>query len=397
MDKFNISQYITIVRKGLTSASAQGPAGILLLDTFSSILKKEIYFTDDKITRLVKHYNNVDNEIIKSVANEKNIQKFIKEFKKIVEPDFNLSTINNACLKLINLINSEPNLAKSYKDILNEAYENSDKATFLALALVYAVGMENTYNEKELLTDDVPYLTEAQNHCPLCNKQLYKIYNGKKYLRYQIARVYEEEFSKEFDIDFNKYQKPKNLDAYENKIVLCPDCYDKYLNEPSIELFDNLYNKKNFYLKFRKIENLLFDIDIENEIFLIVNKLGELTPNDSIDLIPLEPHTIIEKIPNDKILRDTVTNWVLTYYKFIEKQFSDLSSIGKGTFNIIAHQIATAYEKLENLSTLTQTEIFNHLSKWIAEKINYPLDKIIIINIIVAFFVQNCEVFHALS
>ena len=85
------------------------------------------------------------------------------------------------------------------------------------------------------------------------------------------------------------------------------------------------------------------------------------------------------------------------YYKYIEKLFSDLDSTGINKFNVIASQVKLAFENLNSFGTLSQRQIFTRLSEWILDKIGYPKESINIVNILVAFFVQNCEVFYAIS
>ncbi len=146
-----------------------------------------------------------------------------------------------------------------------------------------------------------------------------------------------------------------------------------------------------------EITSELYSIDIENELYNIVKDLGELNQEKESGLIPLDPSELIEKIPDDVLLKDDVTKWVLRYYKYIEKQFSDLDATGISRFKVIASEVSLAYETLYAMGILTQKEIFNRLSMWMADQLSYPRDKISVVNIIVAFFVQNCEVFHAIS
>ena len=111
MDVFNISEYITIVRKGLTSSNAQGPAGILLLSQIGDLLIPRVDFDDPKITNLVKHKKDVQIEIINAVSDPKIVTDVVSGFKTTVKRDFNTITIDNVCLRLITLINNDPNIS----------------------------------------------------------------------------------------------------------------------------------------------------------------------------------------------------------------------------------------------------------------------------------------------
>ena len=398
MDKFNIAEYIAIVKNGLVSCRSQGPAGILLLEQIGNLLSPIIYFDDTKISRLSKHLNNVPNEVINAVSDPSKVAGVISGFKSNVASDFNSATIDNVCLNLIRLISSEPNLASSYKTVLNDSYNTGDNATFLALALVHVVGMENTNDSKTTTTDEVPYLTEANSHCPNCGKSLFRTVRGRRVSDYGISKIYDETFDDAIKKELEaEYPAPSLLDSIGNKIVLCTTCFSDYRIDPTADKYSKLYEKKRDFERNLEINSELYSIDIENELYNIVKDLGEFNQDKESGLIPLDPSELIEKIPDDVLLKDDVTKWVLRYYKYIEKQFSDLDATGISRFKVIASEVSLAYETLDAIGTLTQKEIFNRLSMWMADQLSYPRDKISVVNIIVAFFVQNCEVFHAIS
>jgi len=398
MDKFNIAEYITIVKSGLVSCRGQGPAGILLLEQIGNLLSPNIYFDDTKISRLTKHINNVPNEIINAVSDPRIFAGVISGFKINVSSDFNSSTIDNVCLNLIRLINNEPNLANSYKTNLNNAYNSGDNSTFLAMTLMHAVGMENTNESKETFSDEVPYLTEANNHCPFCGKSLFRNVRGRSVSDYQITKIFDNTFDNEIKKELVAiYPAPSMIDSIGNKIVLCTSCFSDYRVDPTTDKYIKLYDKKRTFETNLEITNELYSIDIENELYKIVKDLGELSQDKESGLIPLDPLELVEKIPDDILLKDDVTKWVLRYYKYIEKQFSDLDASGVSRFKVIASEVSLAYETLDAMGILSQKEIFNRLAMWMTDQLSYPRDKISVVNIIVAFFVQNCEVFHEIS
>jgi len=398
MDKFNIAEYITIVKSGLVSCRGQGPAGILLLEQIGNLLSPNIYFDDTKISRLTKHINNVPNEIINAVSDPRIVAAVISGFSTNVSSDFNSTTIDNVCLNLIRLINNEPNLANSYKTTLNNAYNSGDNSTFLAIALMHAVGMDNTNESKETSSDEVPYLTEANNHCPFCGKSLFRNVRGRSISDYQITKIFDDTFDNEIKKELEAiYPAPSMIDSIGNKIVLCTSCFSDYRVDPTTDKYTKLHDKKRTFETNLEITSELYSIDIENELYKIVKDLGEFSQDKESGLIPLDPLELVEKIPDDILLKDDVTKWVLRYYKYIEKQFSDLDASGVSRFKVIASEVSLAYETLDAMGMLSQKEIFNRLAMWMADQLSYPRDKISVVNIIVAFFVQNCEVFHEIS
>ena len=81
MDRYNIAEYIAIVRKGLVSSSGQGPAGMLLLGVIGNLLTPRIDFDDAKISRLCKHINEVPVEIVRAISNPLIVSSVISGFR----------------------------------------------------------------------------------------------------------------------------------------------------------------------------------------------------------------------------------------------------------------------------------------------------------------------------
>ena len=69
---------------------------------------------------------------------------------------------------------------------------------------------------------------------------------------------------------------------------------------------------------------------------------------------------------------------------------------GTGDFDLIASEVATAYKKLDN-GQLSQDEIVNQLAEWIKNKAGVGSKNMRACHIVVAYFIQNCEVFREIS
>jgi len=398
MDKYNIAEYITIVRKGLVSSSGQGPAGILLLGEIGGLLAPRMDFDDTRISRLCKHITEVPVEIVRAISDPSIVSSVIDGFRSNVARDFNPITIDNVCHRLIKLINSDPNLYIDNKNFLNHSFNNHDRATFLAYALVHVVGMTNTNDSKDTTVDEIPYLSEANNHCPLCGSDLVRTYRGRRNTYYGITMVYDNEFDDETKKELEAVcPAPSSTDSINNKIALCLSCYSEYRANPTQDTYSKLNAKKHSFERNSEIDSILNGLDVEKALETIIIDLGSLSSDKAIGLLPLDPKEIIEKITDDVILRDDVIHSVLKYYKFIEQQFSNLDATGVTRFKVIANQVSTAFENLDALEEISQQEIFNRLSKWMADKLGYSMDMLSVVNIMIAFFVQNCEVFHAIS
>ena len=398
MNSFNVGNYIKVVKDAFISSRGQGPAGILVLERIGELLSPPIFFDDAKISKLVNHTINLPSEIISAVTSQNITDQIIQGFKNNVRRDINQYMVDNVCDSLLRLINNDPNLAKTYKNRLNDVFQKHDRTTFLAVALIHAVGIQNIESSKNYPEVDIPYLAEANYRCPNCNRNLVIRSGRGNFYHYRVSLIFKDTFTDLLKNEIaSKFSLPSNVDSYENKIALCIQCYAEYTDRPEFEIFEKLYEKKRTFERTKEINESMYGLDVEREIYTVLKRLEELNEDNIDSLLPLDPKMIVDKIPHDVILKDEIATWVLKYYKFIEEQFSNIDSAGVTNFNIIATQIKLAFEKFNSSGEFTQREIFSILSRWLLEQIDYPEDKLGIVNIVIAFFVQNCEVFNEIS
>ena len=85
---------------------------------------------------------------------------------------------------------------------------------------------------------------------------------------------------------------------------------------------------------------------------------------------------------------------VLRYYRHIEELFKQYERLGLLRFNKIKNEISQCFESLDE-QDLNQQEIFDAMVQWLQKQSkckNLPA-----CGIIIAFFVQNCEVFYEIA
>jgi hypothetical protein len=104
---------------------------------------------------------------------------------------------------------------------------------------------------------------------------------------------------------------------------------------------------------------------------------------------------IADKISGDNVPLITKTkSYAVSYYNFIKSVFSGLEREGKLSFDDVAQDVQSCYKKLPSRN-LSQGEIFTQMTNWFKGKATTNDD--LACEIIAAFFVQNCEVFHAIT
>ena len=247
-----------------------------------------------------------------------------------------------------------------------------------------------------LVSDDIPLLAESNYECPICHQPLIKYVKNTPVKKYKVVNIYPDNFS-ESNSEFSLIKKPQKVDAPSNKIALCCDHAEEYATEPTVEDYTKLKNLKD---QLASTHHLLLDINdiaLEDEIQDVLYGLAGITDDAKLIELPLEALHLNQKIlPENHLLKNDEITRVLRYYNYINNIFSTMDRDGTGDFNLIASEVKLAYQKLDN-GLLSQDEIVNGLAEWIKNKSGVGSKNMRACHIVVAFFIQNCEVFREIS
>ncbi len=152
-----------------------------------------------------------------------------------------------------------------------------------------------------------------------------------------------------------------------------------------------MYKKKEIANE-KKIAKGLNQLTLEEQLSEVIRLLRDVKPSSPDSGISYDAHKVEEKINQDYPLQWSVNMYVMGYYNKIKEQFSNMEG-DDFSFDELADEIRLAYHKLKR-EKLSQTELFNRLANWILEKEKLDNSYLEAARIIVAFFVQNCEVFE---
>ena len=132
------------------------------------------------------------------------------------------------------------------------------------------------------------------------------------------------------------------------------------------------------------------DVQLEDDIRTILSALGTIKNASELVELEYEALRIDEKFDAENfILKNETQMQVVTYYRYIEKVFSNSNA----DFDMIASEIKVSSMKLEKAG-LSQQDVIRQLSEWIRNKAGLGTESLLACNIVVSFFIQNCEVFH---
>lgn len=245
---------------------------------------------------------------------------------------------------------------------------------------------------------EVLLLEETENTCPLCGCQLLRPKKNKVVKRYKVVRIFPDNLKREDFLLFNKvYSVKGQYDSDENLITLCTDCALDYEADVSLEDFKKLVKIKKTLSQQNVLRQSLEDIDIETEISMVINALLGVTLEDKFVDLSLQALRVEQKIDGKYgLLINTIRDDVVHYYKYIEEQFGIADSYQTNSFERIAGEVRLAFEKLEG-NNLPQDQMFSELVNWMMRKLEFETRNRQAVSIVVAFFVQNCEVFREIS
>ena len=248
-----------------------------------------------------------------------------------------------------------------------------------------------TENEKLIL------YSEVGGVCPLCSNELMYEKSKTKNKNFEIAHIYPLN-PKPQELIVLKDVKRLNSDVnhLDNLLCLCNDCHTKFDNPRTKEEYEELYTLKSGLIKLSKEKNLWSNSTLENEITQLINYLVN---TDFVfteeDVLSYNPKTISEKTNSTitVLTKRKIERNVQDYFSFINFKFSEIDKIKPTTTETISTQIKLHYLKLKKeIPDYNQKEVFDAMVNWFQRTSQNNSKESC--EIIVSYFIQNCEVFE---
>lgn len=334
---------------------------------------------------------------IKNVCTTRKILAEAKEHcKNHILPYLNPVVRDDMFEDMCKTVSNDDLMANKTKKELASFLDNGKEAEFLGHLLIYVINRDNRKFNTPVISDDIPLLAEVNFECPICNAPLVDNIKDTPVKRYKVIKIYPENASS-FSSEFAQIPSPKQIDAPTNKIALCRDHAEEYELVPTVEDYKKLNGIKNRLVAVRSLRVNINDAALEDEIQNVLLGLADITDETVLQELPLEALRLDQKIlPENSLLKSDEMIRILRYYNYINDLFAAMDRDGTGNFDLIASEIKVAYKKLAN-GPLSQDEIVNQLAEWIKIKSKVGSKNIRACHIVVAYFIQNCEVFHEIS
>lgn len=219
-------------------------------------------------------------------------------------------------------------------------------------------------------------LRESEGYCPFgCGRQLTVAENGKTADAYEVSLI-----------DKAKPARPENL------IALCPLCWASWQLDSSAKRTKELKMTKKILSAHQQSTKLLSGLPLEKGIVGVISRIRKLGEKE-LSGATYEPVELKRKISpaTDMALYMTVSQYVTTYYKSIRDIMVSADKRGLIDYDEVQDQMHAFYRKLKKAGR-TKLEIFTEISERIHR---VTLQEDLFCQIVVAFFIEKCEVFDA--
>lgn len=397
MNELNVSSYIQIMQSGFMTHDKQESAGVFLLESINNqdYVAEMGYWTSNlsskKISRLVSRDDPVPDGLRQASMQQVVIDATIEYFKNKVIPDLNPHLKDDTIDKIVKLISVDTSISDSKKKSLMAFHEAGDDITFLAEVFLYALNRPNKKQSNTVEYQDAPLLAEANYECPLCHNKLVDTIKGQPVKKYRITQIFPDGLDDDAMAKFVAIQPaPQRLDSPENLIALDADCAEKYLLNPTADEYRILSDIKAQLAKNYVAKQAVNNVQLEDDIRTVLDALSAIRDTSELVALEYDALRIDEKFDAENfILKNETQVQVVTYYRYIEKVFSNSNA----DFDMIASEIKVSSMKLEKAG-LSQADVISQLSEWMRNKAGLGTDSRLACNIVVSFFIQNCEVFH---
>lgn len=236
-------------------------------------------------------------------------------------------------------------------------------------------------------------INEVNGLCPLCAEPLMYIKGNRNYRGYEIAHIYPVN-PKPPEVELLAFEERLNSDVNhrDNLIPLCRSCHGKFDKPRTTDEYRELVAIKKSYISQTKERETWHVFDIESNIHDIIDHLVSMDMEESDCELQYEPKTIDEKTDKSisRITKDKIKFHVNNYFSYVKKELEIADSLNPGSSEIIAGQIKQFYLK-QKQKGLSQQEIYSNTVNWMTSKSQENQKDGC--EVIVSFFVQNCEVF----
>ncbi len=334
-------------------------------------------------------------------------------FEDAVIPFIMPDMVEDLLTDMSQLISSDTAIPKRKQSELLAIADADTLAEFLSSVYLYAIKQTNKIStavaDTEFSTErtstvpacsdsipesDLYLLMEAGSVCQSCGKTLVNIKNGHSLAGYAITEIVPTNPSQEVHEELGDLLDSLPAQLSENRIALCLDCSNRHIRHTTRDECLALKQTKEKLRRDFDAATMLDKMYLEEQIEAVLRKIPVESAEEITETLEYDALRVRDKIHSNVPLIIKTEGFVVQYYQFIKTVFAQMEREGAIDFDAVASDVKRSFRKLES-NGYYQEDIYAHLVDWFMKKTNTKSKSPC--EIIVAFFVQNCEVFHALS
>ena len=235
--------------------------------------------------------------------------------------------------------------------------------------------------------------SDCNGLCSICGKSLTYIKNGKYRRGYQAAHIYPHSPTDAQKNALQDVPMPLEVEGIDNIILLCERSHHIQDDQTTQEDYLRLYDIKQKQHRQRKAKESISEINIEPEIDKVLEGLRNVKLDELVELkmIPVE----VKQKVSDHILQTKILGYVTQYFNYVQTKLQDIDKTHTLLSEAIAKEISLCFTKTKCAGLIfDQNAVFDAIVNWLISKTQGDRGAC---EIVVAYYVQDCEVFDATS
>lgn len=246
-------------------------------------------------------------------------------------------------------------------------------------------------------TSKMYLLSEVQSRCPICNCSLMVKKTNKSNVRgFDVAHIYPlNPTESEKQLLLNEKKITQEIDSEDNLITLCKPCHKKYDTNKTVDDYRRLVAIKEEIIKIKKMEDVWNNQSLHQDICIVAEKISSLNKeNIKNTILSLDALSLSNKTNDTFSLPNEIktAEYIKMYYTPISESFKILELENKAKTDFIFQQVKSYYLALK-MQNLNQDQIYVNMCQWFMVKTK--INELAKAEILVSFFIQNCEVFSS--
>ncbi len=242
-------------------------------------------------------------------------------------------------------------------------------------------------------TEEDILFSDCNGLCSLCGKSLVFLKDGEYHRGFQAAHIYPHSPTKQQKDALQDVPLPKDIEGIDNIILLCERSHNTQDCCTSRQDYLKLYNIKQEQLKNRQAKESIEWINIEPEIEQVLDGLKDIKQEElsELNMIPVAVKQKVSDLP----LQCKIHGYVSQYFNYIKTKLQELDVVCCSRSEAIAKEISLCFTKAKGREMfIDQNAVFDTIVNWLISKTDRQRSAC---EAVVAYYVQDCEVFDASS